>query len=130
MGARLGRVEGSDGDSIEVETTVEAMPSVLWDAVVLPSGAAAQPAFQASGGLLEFVKDQYRHCKAMLVLGESSQLVQAAGIPLPDAADGALDPGLVVVDGTEDALASATTSFLAAVARHRHYERETDPPRV
>ena len=38
---RLGAVAGAGGDPIEVDVTVEAMPSVLFDAVVLPDGDAA-----------------------------------------------------------------------------------------
>jgi catalase len=43
VGLRLGRVDTTDGEPIEVEASVEAMPSVLWDAVVLPGGDAGSP---------------------------------------------------------------------------------------
>ena len=79
------------------------------------------------GHALEFVKDQYRHCKAMLVLGESERLMEAAGI-LAESADGESEPGIVFADaGT---LKSALPTFIVAVGRHRHFERQTDPPVV
>jgi len=39
--------------------------------------------------------------------------------------DGSEDPGFVVARSGD-----AGTAFIAALARHRHYQRETDPPRV
>ena len=46
---------------------------------------------------LEFVKDQYRHCKTILALGAGARLLEKAGIPreLPD---GANDPGILLSD--------------------------------
>ena len=73
--------------------------------------------------LVEFLKDQYRHGKTILVLGASSQLLQKAGIP-PALPSGDEDPGLLIDEGgTVDAAA-----FIAAVAQHRHPARDSDPP--
>jgi catalase len=126
VGLRLGRVEPADGPAIEVEATLEALPSVLWDAVVLPAGKQALPALCAQGQVVEFVKEQYRHCKPMLVLDREALLLAAAGISLL-LPDGRADPGLVV-RGAEPQ--PALSLFLAALARHRAFERDTDPPRV
>jgi catalase len=54
-------------------------------------------------------------------------LLRAAGVPLR-LPDGSADPGLVLSDGKD--LRTAITAFEAALARHRVYARETDPPRV
>jgi len=43
----------------------------------------ANPALMSDGHTLDFVKDQYRHCKTLLVLGSSSHLLEKAGIPRP-----------------------------------------------
>lgn len=125
VGARLGAVALTSGER-QVDTTVEAMPSVLWDAVVIPGGAAAIAELAADGRALEFVKDQYRHCKPMLALGAAVDLLEAAGIP-ERLESGEADPGLLLPESDDDDIASA---FIAAIARHRHFERETDPPRV
>jgi catalase len=99
----LGSVTPDSGDAIEIDVTLGAAPAVPYDALVLPDGAAAVEALRADGRTLEFIKDQYRHCKPILALGASAQLLEACGIrsTLPD---GRPDPGLIVTAaGTPDA---------------------------
>jgi catalase len=128
VGLRLGAVNaGSKGDAVEVETTFETSPAVLFDAMVLPSGQAAIDALGKSGQAMDFLKNQYRHCKPILALKGSSALLEAAGI-FPTLPDGSADPGLLVVDGQDDATVNA--AFVQAIARHRHFERQIDPPPV
>ena len=127
VGARLGTTEPASGDPIEVDATMEAVPSVLWDAVVLPDGADAVHVLAADGRTREFLKDQYRHCKPILALGAASELLERVGVPqtLPS---GEPDPGLVV--GRSDDGESLSKAFIDAIGRHRHFEREGDPPLV
>jgi catalase len=73
---------------------------VLWDAVVLPGGAPAQPLFSSLGQVKEFLKDQYRHCKPILALGESIKVLEAAVIPLT-LPDGSQDLGIIQGAGAE-----------------------------
>jgi catalase len=121
----LGPVQPADGDAIEVDVSLAAAPAVLYDAVVLPDGAAAVKTLRADGRTLEFIKDQYRHCKPILAVGAGGQLLGAAGIDatLPD---GQPDSGIIITTDTE----AGTDDFVVALAKHRHYARETDPPRV
>ena len=79
------------------------------------------------GHVGEFVKEQYRHCKPILVLGAGQDLVENAGVPLT-LSTGERDPGVLQFpDGNvEEALAK----FIEAIAKHRHFDREMDPPRV
>ncbi len=121
VGPRLGSVRDEQGGAIDVEGTFETTPSVLYDAVALPGGGAAVERLGKVGQALDFVKDQYRHGKAMLVLGAGASLLDAAGVPrtLPSGKD---DPG-VLVD-------QRVARFVAAIGKHRHDERETDPPVV
>ena len=94
--------------------------------MVLPSGADAVRHLRADGRTLEFIKDQYRHCKSILVFGDGAQLLEACGIA-PSLPSGEPDPGLILA--APDAHA-APDDFIAAIAKHRHFVRETDPPRV
>jgi len=125
VAATLGSVQPSDGDAIEVDVSLEAAPAVLYDALVLPDGDTAISTLRADGRTLEFIKDQYRHCKPILAVGAGAQLLRACGI---DAAlpGGQPDPGLVIASDT----GAGTDHFVGAIAKHRHFERETDPPRV
>lgn len=104
---------------------LENHPSPLFDAVVVPDGAAAIEQLLADGRAQEFVRDAYRHGKTLLALGAGAELLAAAGMTADD--DAGEDPGLLLA-GTlgRDTL----RGFIDAVAQHRHPGRESDPPRV
>jgi catalase len=125
VGPRLGSFKTSQGSAVEAEISLEAGPAVVYDAVVLPGGAAAGK-LAANGAAVEFVKDMYRHCKAILAVADAQAILDKAGIP-PKLPDGGRDPGLIRSDAGE---ASAVDAFVAAIAGHRVYQRETDPPIV
>src|SRR5687767_10997365 len=115
LGSRLGRVKSDGGKPIEISAPIDAAPSVVFDALVLPDGNASAAAMAANGRVLEFLKDTYRHCKPIMVVGAASRVLEAAGVPatLPD---GKADPGLIVSKRAGD----STTAFIKAIAMHRH----------
>ena len=120
VGIRLGTVRTTDAGNIEADASMENSPPVLFDALVLPDGEAGVRALAADGHTMEFVKDQFRHCKTILALGASGTLLDKAGIPAKVS-----DAGLIRVKGTDK---NAAKTFITAVAMNRHPERETDPP--
>jgi catalase len=126
VGPRLGKVASESGEPLEVEVTLETMPSVLFDALALPGGKAAVVELGNLGHAIEFIKDQYRHAKPILALGAAAALVENAGVPavLPS---GKPDPGLLLGKESAD---DVLPDFISAIARHRHHEREVDPPAV
>jgi catalase len=129
VGVRLGKVQGAaKGQALLVEVTLEAMPCVLFDALAIPDGQAAAETLGKVGHALDFVKDQFRHCKAILALGAGADLVDSAGVPakLPN---GKEDPGLII-DRKLDEPEEALESFMDAIAAHRAFQREMDPPGV
>jgi catalase len=123
VAARLGPVESSTGDALDPDATFENMPSVLFDAVVIPDGPLAANALSGLGHACDFVKDQFRHCKAVLAIGAARALLEKAGIPI-DGNDAAL---IVAASGKS---APALKAFIAAVGNHRNWDRAMDPPRV
>jgi catalase len=125
VGGSLGTVESQSGEPIDVEISIDAGPAVVYDAVVLPDGKGAVDRLAQLGQAMEFVKDMYRHCKPILALGASGALLDSAGIweKLPD---GSNDAGVMHFDGSRGVL----DALVDAIAKHRHYERETRPPRV
>jgi catalase len=125
LSSRLGRISGEGDQSIEIDGILESLPSVLFDGLVLPDGRDGVASLLADGRTLEFVKDQYRHCKPIFVLGASSTILERAGISaqLPS---GESDPGLIL-----GAFGEATSrKFSQALAAHRHFAREQHPPLV
>ncbi len=126
VGARLGVVETADGGELPVEVTIEAAPSVLFDAVVLPTGEEAASKLALDALAVEFVQLQFRHCKPLLVPHGSSALLRAAGIDA--AGGGGGDPGLLFA--ADDAVARMAKPFIRAVAMHRAWQLQTEPPRV
>jgi catalase len=123
VGVRLGTVRGADGTDIDVEVTLETAPSVLFDAVVVPDGDDGIRELAGVGHAVEFLKDQYRHCKTILAIGAGERLLDAARIP---AADTREDPGILRLPNA----ARAAAPFITAVAKHRHFDRQTDPPLI
>ncbi len=124
VGPKLGK---STASGAEIELSFETAPPVLFDAVVIPGGASVG-SLAKDALALEFVRQQYRHCKPMLLLDEAAALLDAAGIPreLPS---GEPDTTLWAVKAG-NSLKAPFDAFLQAVGSHRRFERETDPPRV
>ena len=127
VGVKLGQVRGKDGKTIDAEITIETMPSVLCDAIVVPGGDAAAKTLGTNGQAAEFIVNAYRHCKPILAVGAGRGVVENAGVParLPS---GDPDPGLLLVEDGE--AKGALAAFVAAIAKHRHFERQMDPPPV
>ena len=127
VGVKLGRVQSDTSDPIEIEVSMEAAPAVLWDAVGIADGRRAVEELAKSGHAIEFLKDQYRHCKPILLMGKAESLLDRAQIPhaLPS---GKPDSGLLLF--AADVFDAALAAFVAALSKHRQFERETDPPIV
>ena len=62
---------------------------------MLPDGSEAIEALAKDGHTLDFVKNQYRHCKTILALGASAMLLEQLRISA-DLPSGKADPGLLV----------------------------------
>jgi catalase len=117
----LGCVATSSGQQLPVDHTFAAMPSVMFDAVLVPGGAASAQALARNGDAVHFVLEAYKHCKAICVIGEGAQLLRTVGV---DAAEpGALAPGVVIGKNDPPARAQLAQDFIAAIARHRHWAR-------
>ncbi len=101
---------------VEPNATFESMPPVLFDAVVIPDGEAGVDRLVSLGHAVEFAQNQYRHCKAMLVMGAGTALLEEAGIP--------------VGDGSDWAVTGNVAAFIEAVGKHRNWDRFEDPPKV
>ena len=127
VGATLGAIEGDDGETLDIEVTLETLPSVLVDAIAVPGGEMGAKALANVGLATESIVNAYRHCKPILAIGAGRSLVENSGVParLPS---GEPDQGLLLCE--DDEAEDVIDEFVQAIARHRHYERELDPAAV
>lgn len=127
VGSRLGKIMTADGGKMDIEISLDAGPSVLYDAVVIAGGEESCKKLSRDAHALEFVRLQYRHCKPILAIGKGADLLTAAGIPatLPD---GSIDSAIFIVGDNQ--WNDGYKSFKSVLATHRFYIRETDPPIV
>jgi catalase len=116
LAARLVGLETQNGETVQPDATFETMPSVLFDAVVVPDGDRGADELAALGHVREFLREQFRHGKAILMLGAGERVVAQAGVP--------------VDDPTDWAVAREIPAFTEAVGKHRNWDRAADPPRV
>jgi catalase len=127
IAAQPGEVKTVDGQVLVATGTLENSPPVLFDALVLPDGDDGVALLASYGQTNEFVINQYRHGKTILVLGASRALTNRAGIPAL-LVSGDVDPGLLFAEA--DKAEATNAAFISAIGKHRHPERETDPPQV
>ncbi len=122
VGPRLGTYSTTTGGTIEADASMENAPPVVFDALVLPDGQEGVDSLAVDAHTMEFVTNHFRHGKTILAFGAATDLLENAGI-----SEGMRDAGLLRIRANEK---KAATVFMAAVAKHRHPERETDPPIV
>jgi catalase len=132
VGLRDSALRAADGRPLEVARALLTVSSVLYDAVVVPGGHPSVAALCAEGDAVHAVAEAFRHGKAVGGLGDGVRLLaeaRLAGVRLAGPGDGLVagrgvvtlaDPGPALWDEFARALAEA-------VARHRHWDRDTVP---
>ncbi len=127
VSSRLGVVTGESGEAINVDISLEAGPSALYDGVAIPGGESGVTKLLGDAQALDFLRQQYRHCKPILVVGDAIDLLMKADIPttLPSG-----EPDNAVINSESEDIEEALTHFEGKLAGHREYLRETDPPSV
>ncbi len=122
VAAHLGFVSTSSGQQLPVDHPWSAMPSLVWDAVLVPGGAPAVQALAASGDAVHFLHEAYRHGKPLCLIGESAQLLRVPG--LEGGMEGAAAAAGVILGRNDPATRlQMAQDFIQAIARHRHWSR-------
>lgn len=120
IAAHLGFVASSSGQQVAVDHTFASMPSVMFDAVLVPGGAAAAQALLKDGDAVHFVLEAYRHFKPLCLIGESVEVLRKVGL----APEGAAAPAGVVLGTNEPTTRlQMAQDFIAAIGKHRHWGR-------
>ncbi len=114
VSAQLGVVTTSSGQQLTVDHPLSTMPSVMFDAVMVPGGTASTELLSRQGDALRFLQEAYRHGKALCLIGESERLLRLPGTPAPGVVRGPNDPA---------GRLPMARAFIAAIARHRHGPR-------
>jgi catalase len=95
---------------------------VLYDALIVADGAGSAKLLMNDADALEFVRQQYRHCKPILAVGAGADLLARAGVSA-ELVDGADDASLWLAEA--GAVGPALEKFKQALAGHRNFQRET-----
>ena len=127
VGPRIGPISPEKGDAFDCDASFENEPGFLFDAAVVPDGEKAVKELAKLGQVAEFITNVYRHCKPLLALGAGKALLDGCGAS-PKLDNGEDDPGVIVGEAGE--FDEAIEKFIDALAKHRHFEREKDPPPV
>jgi catalase len=118
------------GQAIEVDKTYVTGTSVLYDALLLPGGEASTAVLASSGDALHWIQEGYKHFKPVAALGQAIELLELA--ELGDAilageqvGDVTVDRGLVTAR-KRASVEELTSAFVAAIAKHRHWDRDVE----
>jgi catalase len=124
---RLGPVVDSEGRRHWVEQSLLTGSSVLADAVYVPGGSGVT-ALVDERDAIDWVSEAYRHCKPIAASGDGVELLRCcpgvlerASGTLAEGDESAPEEGLLA--GDEPVSDEFVAAFLAAVARHRFWQR-------
>ncbi|MBC7718395.1 MAG: catalase, partial [Chitinophagaceae bacterium] len=125
VGPHLGMVSTGSGKQLAVDHTFSNMPSIMFDAVVIPGGTQSAAALAASGDAVHFVLEAYKHCKTICALNEGVQLLASLGLAAGKAADQVAVPaaGVLVADARKVPEGQISQDLIAAIGQHRHWDR-------
>ena len=120
VAAHLGTVASSSGQQVSVDHTFLTMPSVMFDAVLVPGGASAAQALMKDGDAVHFVLEAFKHCKPLCLIGESAEILRKAGLA---GGDGPVPAGVILGTNEPTTRLQMAQDFIAAIGRHRHWGR-------
>lgn len=125
-----GTLEGGSGGELRVDRSFTSMASVLYDAVVVACGPRSISTLSNDGYAVHFVTEAYKHLKPIGAYGAGVDLLRTAGVTnrLAEDTDVLNDQSVITTKAAADELPDRfAEEFAAALARHRCWERRTDP---
>ena len=123
-----GMLKSSSGEKLEVDKNYLTAASVMYDAVYVPGGKGSIDTLKMQGDAIHFVNETFRHCKPLGATGEGIELFKVANLPDikfagQESTDKVVsDKGVVTVMKGDSS--SFNDSFIVAIAKHRHWDRE------
>ncbi len=125
VGPHLGTVSTAGGKKLLIDHTFANMPSIMFDAVLIPGGAPSAAALCAMGDAVHFVLEAYKHCKTICALNEGVHVLASLGLSAGKNADQIALPaaGVLVADARKVPEGLISQELIAAVSQHRHWDR-------
>ena len=118
---KSGEISNSKNQRMAVDHSLPTVGSVLFDALYVPGGQSAETLCNNAHAVL-FIKEAYKHGKAIAASGEGATLItkaaHSAGAPNGEFAG----PGVFIAKG-KLANGAFTQTFLAGIAQHRFSDR-------
>lgn len=124
----LGEIECEDGKALSVDKSFLTVSSTMYDAVFLPGEEKSVEFLLTLGDALKFVLESYRHCKTIGMALPASNFFSSSfikSIPFDSKEPSTFSEIGIVMAGSDDSFSSFCTAFKIALAKHRHFERET-----
>ena len=125
IGSQLGNVSTLTNKLLSVDHTFSTMPSIMFDAVLIPGGVESTAALSRIGEAVHFVLEAYKHGKTICALNEGQQMLVTLGFSVEKNSEtvNVPTPGVLLTDARRVLDGQVSVDFQAAIARHRHWER-------
>ncbi len=125
LAPHLGTVSTASGKQIAVDHTFTTMPSIMFDAVLIPGGANSVAVLCGMGEAVHFVLEAYKHCKTICAVNEGAQLLASLGFSHGKNPDQPFVPtaGVILADIRKVLDGQITADLTAAMSIHRHWDR-------
>lgn len=124
----LGKCKANSGEELEVDKSHLTADSVMYDAVYVPEGEKSIQSMLQKGESLHFVNEAFKHCKPIATSGNGIQLFEKAFVLGVDFADKdskkVVSSKGVVTAGIEANAEEFFESFINAIKKHRHWDRQ------
>ena len=121
---RQGMLQAADDTEIPVDKSLLTAASVFYDAVYIPGGTMSVATLAGDADAVHFLNEAFKHCKAIAADEDARQVLEATNfakkLPEDFEDETVLTEGVVI--GNDSKILAR--QFIAAVARHRFWDRE------
>ncbi len=122
LAPKLGDITSSEGHLMHVDHSLPTVSSVLFDAVLIPGNEEGANALCNDANAILFVKEAYKHGKAIAAIASGISLIDKAALSA-GAANGEFKGPGIILEPNETADKAFIERFVSAIAKHRFYER-------
>ena len=110
ISSKVGTLKFDDGSPTEIKNTFLTDPSVLYDAVYTPAGSSGDKLL-SNPDYFEFIKDAYRHGKALAFAKDAEKLIERSFV--------GKDRAVIETDNK-----NWVKDFISVLKEHRIWDRE------